>query len=256
MRLFRVFVLVIFFGFQFYSFGSPIYFTFSGKIKDLNSSLENFSSLYAISVGSLVSYTFLVDVSRNGFRLANGVKEDLINSSQPNAEAYTEYFFDSLLTPAIFAQAIPNSASGNYSGIHSVTQVGSVYRNNLAFQTLLGSAEHGIHLILYIPDTSITNYLPKEGAEVIGKEVYYAGNIEIVSATMQLTLQSIGDKPPAAIHPRIIPIKSIGVSLGANRRGIFIQYLSKKNSHSQYFDLSGRSLPKIYPPILSNNAIP
>ncbi|MEO7424604.1 MAG: hypothetical protein ABI036_05410 [Fibrobacteria bacterium] len=221
-----------------YSFSAPIYFTFTGKVGFVPSDAGGYAAAHDIKPGSTVTYFFVVDTSAAPYSRLDGTTT--LKSDIANAGYRADYFFDSLIAPSLFSPAVADSASGSFFGYHTTTSSGTSALNTVAFQTLIGNPDHGTQVILYIPDTSSTVFLPKVGDVVSGSEAYVGPSGASSSATLSLTLTAIGNARPNAFRPRV---RAAGNWMSAEllEGSLMLRNRSGEKAVAKVLDASGRT---------------
>lgn len=182
------------------AFASPLYFTLKGKVVLVPADQGGYAAAHGIKAGTPVTYIFEVDTALQGYSLF-GTDKNVPSDSSPSETNHTNYFFDSLITPAVFAGAFTSDGSGSFSGYHSSISLGQSSINNVVFQYESGYPEHGTTVVVYIPDTSATDFLPKVGAVLSATEDYGDSSVATSSVSMSLTVTAISTTRPSALRP-------------------------------------------------------
>jgi hypothetical protein len=223
-----------------YSFSAPIYFTFTGKVNLVPSDVGGYAAAYGIHAGSPVTYIVVLDTAQNGYTRFDGTITD---KPDINNEGYrANYFFDSLVAPSLFSPAVTDDASGSFFGYQTVTTLGASSRYSVAFQTLIGTPDTGTQIIIYVPDTSATVFLPKVGDVVTATESYNKGSAASSSVSMSLTLTAIGGTKPSNGVRSYVHMASTWMNAEVREGSLLLRNHSGKKAMVKVMDASGKAI--------------
>ena len=177
------------------AFSAPTYFIFTGRINFIPSDNGGYAAAHDIKVGNTVVYVFAVDTTQNGYTQDGSVRTD--KNDINNTGYKSDNFLDTLIYPSLFSPAFTDISVGSFFGYRNSITSGAKTTYTEAFQTILGNGTQQTQLIIYIPDTSATDWLPKVGTAVTATEVYAGPSSATSSASMTMTCTSVGSTKPA-----------------------------------------------------------
>ena len=183
-----------------YAFAAPVYYTFVGTIGFVPEDRGGYAAAHNIRPGAAVNFVFVVDTALAAFTKFQGVKEPKPDIGNPGYDA--NYFFDSLITPSLFSGAVTDSASGSYLGYRITTTVGARVSHSLQFQVTTGNPDKRAQIIVSIPDSGRTDWMPRVGDKAAGAETYIDSSVASSSATMTLTCTAVSSTRPNGIRAR------------------------------------------------------
>lgn len=223
------------------SFSAPQYYTFNGKINFVPSDIGGYAATHGIRAGVAVTYLFVVDTARTAYTLHNGTPNNMPDTLNEGTGYRADYFFDSLITPSLFSPAVTDSSSGSYLGYRTTTKSGANFRYALAFQTTIGNPDHRTQIVLFVPDTGSSNFLPKVGDVVSATEAYKNGSTASSSASMSLTLTAISNTKPANLLRPGKPMASAWMEAELRNGTLILQNHSGKKAVAKVLDASGKT---------------
>ena len=218
--------------------GAVSYFTFAGQVESVDEVKGKFAKNLGIKSGDSVTYVFAVDTSEPGFVEALGYRNAIPDTVDTTDGTGTDYFFDSLLTPPLFASGVVGHTIRTYSGTVIRSGAGP---DQFMFGHLYNKGDTSVDVSLDASDPS--GAVPSVGSQALGTETFFADSLEeFTQANSVLVLVGISDTRPLGLFrgQRDAGAPWMQASQGSDR--IILRNRSGRDADLRIVDAFGKTL--------------